>query len=58
MTIKLIIGGIGFLILAIWYTVCWLCKKNDKFEKPALILTLILVGTAILVFIGASVGVL
>lgn len=56
--VKFIIGGIGFSILAIWYTVCWLCKKNDKYEKLALILTLILAGTAILVFIGASVGVL
>ena len=58
MTIKIIVGGVGFLILVIWYTVCWLCKKNDKFEKLAFILTLILAGTAILVFIGASVGVL
>ena len=58
MTIKLIVGGIGFILLAIWYAVCWLCKKNDKFEKLALILTLILAGTAILVFIGATVGVL
>lgn len=55
MTIKLIVGGVGFLLLAIWYAVCWLCKKNDKFEKLAFMLTLILAGTAILVFIGESI---
>lgn len=52
--IKIIFAVISFSTMATWYIFCWLCKKNEKFEKPALILTFVLAGIAILACIGVS----
>ena len=55
--IKIIFAVIGFSTIVTWYTLCWLCKKNEKFEKPALVLTFVLAGMAILACVGTSLGV-
>ena len=55
--LKIIFAAISISILAIWYTLCWLCKKNERFEKPVLILTFALAGIAILACIITSMGV-
>ena len=51
--IKIAFVVITFLLTIIWYIFCWLCKKNEKFEKPTLVLTFILAGIAILHLVSA-----
>ena len=37
--IKIIVACISFSVIATWYIVFWLYKKNDKYAKPAVVLT-------------------
>ena len=46
--VKAVVAYISFSIMATWYVMCWLCKKNEKLEKPVLILAFVLAGIAIL----------
>ena len=55
--LKIIFAAISFSILATWYILCWLYTKNDKFEKPVLILTFVLAGISILACIITSMSV-
>lgn len=55
--VKIIFAVISFLTIATWYVVCWLYKKNDKFEKSAFVLTLIIAGISIVALVGTSLGV-
>ena len=47
--IKTIVACISVLLIASWYTVFWLYKKNDKYAKPAVILTFTLPVMTLLV---------
>ena len=54
--IKIIVACISVLHIATWYTVFWLYKKNDKYAKPAVILTFTLPCSALLVCAVVSWG--
>ena len=48
MLLKLTIAVICFLALTTWYVFCWLCRKNEKFEKTTFVLTIMLAVLSIL----------
>ena len=54
--IKIIVYCMSCLVTVSWYTVFWLYKKNDKYEKPAVILTFTLPAMALLVCAVVSWG--
>ena len=40
--LKIIWATVHFLTVIVWYVMCWLSLRNEKFQLPALILICVL----------------